>query len=154
MADAPIPPAGDLVLGAMRSQLGPLIRIKLATPHHWMRVIVCLSCDFELCDLEGRQFDWYLNMLWVFLMCLRERFWLASQRLFWLHYPYAYQGDLYTVTYCLLVLESLVSLFQAYFLWATPVCVDTSCHLVASLVGVGLHYLRFGDIYDSEEYNG
>lgn len=40
MADAPIPPAGDLVLVALRAQLGPLIRIKLATPHHWMRVIV------------------------------------------------------------------------------------------------------------------
>lgn len=82
MVDAPIPPAEDPVLVVVRARLGQSIRIKPATPYYQMLVIVCLSRAFELCDLEGHQFNWYLNLLRVFLMCLREWFRLRYQWLF------------------------------------------------------------------------
>lgn len=71
-----------------------------------MWVIVYLVPTYELCDREGCQFDWYFNLLRVFVMCLWERVRVHYQHIFWLHYPEVFQGELYTVTYPILVPET------------------------------------------------
>lgn len=154
MADVPVFPVEDPVFAAVCARLEQSIRIKHATPHYQLWVIVRLGHGFELCDLEGHMFDWYLNLWQVFLMCLREQFLLCYQPLFWLQYQKGHQGDLYTVTYRFLVPKSWVSLFRVYFPRAGPICVDTSIHLVASSVHTGIRYLGFDDIYESEKFNG
>lgn len=63
MADAPTSPAEDPVLAAIRTRLGYALRIVLATPRHTMHVIVWLSCAFELCNIEGHNFDWFLKFV-------------------------------------------------------------------------------------------
>lgn len=82
MSDVPAPSMEDLVLVAIHTQLGYWIHVWSATSFHRMQVIICLGRTYELCDQEGRQFDWYLDLLRVFLICLWERFRLLYQRLF------------------------------------------------------------------------
>lgn len=123
-----------------------------AAPYHRMWVIGHLGHAFELCDIEGRQFDWFLNLLRVFLMCLCERYRLRYRKLFWLHHLEVYTGDLHTLTYRLLAPKSRVNLFLVYFSRARLVPIKTS-HSVAPLFEAGIRYLNFGDIYKTEEFD-
>lgn len=69
MADVPVFPVEDPVFAAVCARLEQSIRIKHATPHYQLWVIVRLGHGFELCDLEGHMFDWYLN-LWQVFSCV------------------------------------------------------------------------------------
>lgn len=148
--DAPEPPAEDLMLAAVCNCLGRTLHIVPATAHHRMHVIVRLGRAFELYDIKGCHFDCLLNLLRVFLMCLRERFWLCYQRLFRVHHPEVYMEELYTVTYRLLTPASNFNMFLVYIPRAQLTQVKKSFHLVASSFEARSHYLNFGDVYKME----
>ncbi|KAI5663235.1 hypothetical protein M9H77_22558 [Catharanthus roseus] len=44
----------------------------------------------------------------VYLMCLCEHYHLKYQRLFWIHYPKEFMGEMYTMMYCFLAPTSRV----------------------------------------------
>lgn len=161
MANAPAPSnlptsanGEDPVAAFLRAQLGRCLRIREAIPGHRMRIIVRLGRAFELCDLENREFDWFLYILRAYLACLRVRYLLVYQRLFWVHHPQTHLGELYTVTYKLIAPQSRINQFLTHFPRAMLYAHETSCHLVASSYEVGQRYRDFGHLYVTEQFGG
>lgn len=74
MVDVPASPVKDPILVAVRTRLEHSHRIIPTTPRHRTLVIVRFGWSFELAISRVCHFDCLLNLLWVFLMCMRERY--------------------------------------------------------------------------------
>lgn len=63
-ANASVPShANDPVAAFLRTTVGRCLRIREAFPGHRRRIIVRFVRAFELCELENREFDWFLHIL-------------------------------------------------------------------------------------------
>lgn len=106
-----------------------------------------------MCDREGQNFGWFIEVLRICLSAMDELLELFNSPKFWVHFSQVVVGELIMMTYHLYTSFAHMHVFWCFF-HTQEFPYKVNSHFMAPDIEIGMRYWGFGIEYSTPQFDG